>query len=104
MRLVSAVAGGANLHQLHLHWHADGEEHPDGVGLPQDQGVLQGEARARVPGIQAEQFHVVHCTAACMAEYQTNCAAQVLNQETRNNILENNKVEFFFFRDQKMIL
>ena len=43
-------SGGENLHQLDLHWHADGEEHPDGVRLPQDQGVLQGEARAWVPG------------------------------------------------------
>ena len=43
-------AGGENLHQLDLHWHADGAQHPDGVRLPQDQGVLQGEARAWVPG------------------------------------------------------
>ena len=42
--------GGANLHQFNLHGHADGEEHPDGVRLPQDQGVLQREARAGVPG------------------------------------------------------
>ena len=44
--------GGANLHQLDLHGHADGAEHPDGVRLPEDQGVLQGEARTWVPGGQ----------------------------------------------------
>ena len=44
------LQGGANLHQLNLHGHVDGEEHPDGVRLPQDQGVLQREARAGVPG------------------------------------------------------
>ena len=42
--------GRENLHQLHLHRHADGEEHLDGVRLPEDQGVLQGEARPGVPG------------------------------------------------------
>ena len=42
--------GGPYLHQLHVHGHADGEEHIDGVRLPQDQGVLQGEARSGVPG------------------------------------------------------
>ena len=44
------VVGCQNFYQLHLHGHVDGEEHLDGVGLPQDQGVLQGEARAGVPG------------------------------------------------------
>ena len=42
--------GCADLHKLHLHRHVDGEEHTDGIRLPQDQGVLPGEARARVPG------------------------------------------------------
>ena len=42
--------GGADLHELDLHRHVDGEEHPDGVRLPKDQGVLQGEARTGVPG------------------------------------------------------
>ena len=42
--------GGEDIHQLHLHGHVDGEEHVDGVRLPQDQGVLQGKARTRVPG------------------------------------------------------
>ena len=42
--------GGADLHELDLHRHVDGEEHPDGVRLPEDQGVLQGEARTGVPG------------------------------------------------------
>ena len=44
------LQSGQDLYQLHLHRHVDGEEHVDGVGLPQDQGVLQGEARAGVPG------------------------------------------------------
>ena len=43
--------GGAHLHQFHLHWHADGEEHVDGIRLPQDQGVLSWEARTGVPGL-----------------------------------------------------
>ena len=47
---VRKILGGSYLHQLHLHRYADGEEHLDGVCLPQDQGVLQGEARAGVPG------------------------------------------------------
>ena len=42
--------GGEDLHQLHLHRHVDGEEHLDGVRLPQDQGVLPGETRSRVSG------------------------------------------------------
>ena len=42
--------GCEDLHELNIHWHVDGEELLDGVRLPQDQGVLQGEARARVPG------------------------------------------------------
>ena len=42
--------GGAYLHQFHLHGHVDGEEHADGVRLPQDQGVLPREAWAGVPG------------------------------------------------------
>ena len=41
--------GGANLHQLHVHGHVDGEEHVDGVRLPEDQGVLSRETRPRVP-------------------------------------------------------
>ena len=44
------LQSGQDLYQLHLHRHVDGEEHVDGVGLPQDQGVLQGEARAGVSG------------------------------------------------------
>ena len=44
--------GGAHLHQLHLHRHVDGEEHVDGVRLPQDQGVLQREAWTGVPGVE----------------------------------------------------
>ena len=52
----------------------------------------------------SSMLYTVQCTAACMAEYQTNCAAQVLNQETRNNILEYDVVEFFYFRDQKMMI
>ena len=47
---VIKIKGCENLHQLYLYWHVDGEEHPDGVCLPQDQGVLQGEAWAGVPG------------------------------------------------------
>ena len=47
---VPPILGGPYLYQLHLHRHADGEEHLDGVCLPQDQGVLQGEARAGLPG------------------------------------------------------
>ena len=42
--------GGAHLHQFDVHGHVDGEELLDGVRLPQDQGVLQGKARTRVPG------------------------------------------------------
>ena len=44
------LTGCQDLHKLHFHWHVDGEEHLDGVCLPQDQGVLQGEAWAGVPG------------------------------------------------------
>ena len=43
--------GGAHLHQFHLHWHVDGEEHADGICLPQDQRVLPWEARTGVPGL-----------------------------------------------------
>ena len=42
--------GCPDLHELDLHGHVDGEEHADGVCLPQDQGVLSGEAWAGVPG------------------------------------------------------
>ena len=42
--------GGAYLHQFHLHWHVDGEEHVDGIRLSQDQGVLPWEARTGIPG------------------------------------------------------
>ena len=42
-------SGCENLHQLNLHRHVDGEEHIDGVCLPQDQGVLQGETWVGVP-------------------------------------------------------
>ena len=57
--------GGAYLHQFHLHGHVDGEEHVDGVRLPQDQGVLPREAWAGVPGsdkverLALEHFQVV---------------------------------------------
>ena len=44
--------GGEDIHQLHLHGHVDGEEHVDGVRLPQDQGVLQREAWTGVPGVE----------------------------------------------------
>jgi hypothetical protein len=44
------LQGGEDLHQLHLHGHAHGEEHPHGARLPQAQGLLQGQARPRVPG------------------------------------------------------
>ena len=42
--------GGANLHQLHVHWHVDGEEHVDGVRVPQDQGILQRETWTGISG------------------------------------------------------
>ena len=42
--------GCENLHELHLHWHVDGEEHFDGVGVSQDQGILQRETWAGVSG------------------------------------------------------
>ena len=48
--LNEAFVGCQDLYELHLHRHVDGEEHTDGVRLPQDQGVLPGEARAGVPG------------------------------------------------------
>ena len=35
-------SGCSHFHQLDLHGHADGEKHVDGVGLPKDQGILQG--------------------------------------------------------------
>ena len=41
--------GGADLHELHLHGHADGEERAHAVRLPQAQDLLQGETRHRVP-------------------------------------------------------
>ena len=40
------ILGCSDLHEFHLHGHVDGEELPDGVCVPQDQGVLQGEAWA----------------------------------------------------------
>ena len=43
-------AGCADLHKFNVHGHVDGEELLNGVRLPQDQGVLQGKARTRVPG------------------------------------------------------
>ncbi len=49
-------SGGEDIHKLHLHGHADGEEHANGVGLPQDQGVLQGEAWTGVSGIKIKQY------------------------------------------------
>ena len=42
--------GCSYIHQLHLHGHVDGEEHFDGVCLPQDQGILQRETWAGVSG------------------------------------------------------
>lgn len=44
------IAGGEDLYQLHIHGHADGEEHPHGIRLPQDQRVLPGKARLGIPG------------------------------------------------------
>ena len=41
--------GGAGLHELHLHGHADGEERAHAVRVPQAQDILQGETRSRVP-------------------------------------------------------
>ena len=41
--------GGAGLHELHLHWHADGEERAHAVRVPQAQDLLQGETRHRIP-------------------------------------------------------
>ena len=49
-------AGCADLHKFHVHGHVDGEELLDGVRLPQDQGVLQGKARTRVPGIFDQEY------------------------------------------------
>ena len=43
------IIGGSDLHELDLHGHVDGEEHLDGVCLPQDQGILPGEAWSGVP-------------------------------------------------------
>ena len=50
-------AGCADLHKFHVHGHVDGEELLDGVRLPQDQGVLQGKARTRVPGDFDQEYH-----------------------------------------------
>ena len=50
LKSLNLVIGRQNIYQLDLHGHVDGAEHLDGVGVPQDQGVLQGEARAGVPG------------------------------------------------------
>ena len=47
--------GGEDLHELHLHGHVDGEEHPHGVRLSQDQGVLQRKAWTRISGIRGNQ-------------------------------------------------
>ncbi len=49
-------SGGEDIHKFHLHGHADGEEHANGVGLPQDKGVLQGEARTGVSGMKIKQY------------------------------------------------
>ena len=35
-----STSGCSNLYQFNLHGHVDGEEHLDGVRVPQDQGVL----------------------------------------------------------------
>ena len=40
--------GGAGLHELHLHGHADGEERAHAVRVPQAQDLLQGETRHRI--------------------------------------------------------
>ena len=42
--------GGAHLHQFDVHGHVDGEEHVDGVRLPQDQGILQRETWTGISG------------------------------------------------------
>ena len=44
------MKGCPNLHELDLHGHVDGEEHLDGVCLPQDQGILPRETWSGVPG------------------------------------------------------
>ena len=55
-------AGCADLHKFHVHGHVDGEELLDGVRLPQDQGVLQGKARTRVPGYFDQEYqHYLEC-------------------------------------------
>ena len=41
--------GGAGLHELHLHGHADGEERAHAVRISQAQDLLQGETRSRIP-------------------------------------------------------
>ena len=41
--------GGAGLHELHLHGHADGEERAHAVRVSQAKDILQGETRSRVP-------------------------------------------------------
>jgi hypothetical protein len=52
-------SGGEDIHKFHLHRHADGEKHADGVGLPQDQGVLQGEAWTGVSGINIVNIYIL---------------------------------------------
>ena len=67
--------GGAYLHQLHLHWHAHGEEHIDGICLPQDQGVLSWEARTGVPGLDIFNlsFGLGHALSKLKAETLNEC-------------------------------
>ena len=68
-------AGCADLHKFHVHGHVDGEELLDGVRLPQDQGVLQGKARTRVPG-NFDQEYQQYLLYRYYLEYQV---------QTRNN-------------------
>ena len=44
-------AGGASVHELHLHRHGAGTERVDGACLSEHQGVLQGAIRHWVSGI-----------------------------------------------------
>jgi len=49
--IIFIFQGCADIHKLNLHGHVDGEEHVDGIRLPKDKGVLQGETWTGVPGI-----------------------------------------------------
>ena len=51
------LSGCPHIHKLNLHGHVDGEKHLDGVGLPKDQGILQG---ATWPRISSENKNCIH--------------------------------------------